>query len=296
MGCIYVGVHGLETIYGDEVGIIDSLLNTVPQEYNPRIGLATAKFPAYVAAVMSAGGEATKIPDDVTGFLAGLSVGLLPISWENRTLLHRFGLHTMGQVASLSIASLQAQFGTDGRVAWQRANGIDSSRLVPLNSDETEVSEMVTFPSPAATLHTILPATEMLLGRAFAHPSIRGRSVRAASVEGRVLHKPSWTKHFAFKTPINSKEKALPVLKNGLEITKLPGSLEDLRLTLSGISGESGVQSSLFSQVRKQEQLRDMMRQLEVRLCTKPPIYKVIDLEDWSRIPERRRALVQFEP
>ena len=39
-----------------------------------------------------------------------------------------------------------------------------------------------------------------------------------------------------------------------------------------------------------------MMRQLEMRLRTKPPIYKVMELEPWSRIPERRQALVQFEP
>ncbi|MDP6494836.1 MAG: DNA polymerase Y family protein, partial [Dehalococcoidia bacterium] len=61
-------------------------------------------------------------------------------------------------------------------------------------------------------------------------------------------------------------------------------------------AGESGTQSSLFVEVRKQQQLREAMRQLEARLRTRPPIYKVMDVEPWSRIPERRQALVEFAP
>ena len=295
LGCAYVGVGGLETIYGDQAGIIISLLNAVPQQYNPRIGLAKTKFPAYVAAVLGDGGRATIVPDDVPRFLEGISVDLLPMSWENRMRLHGFGLHTMGQLASLSLGSLQAQFGAEGRLAWELANGIDRNRLMALKR-EVVVSESLTFPSPAATLHAILPTIGMLLGRAFTHPSIRGRHVRAVSLEGKVPHKPPWTKQLAFKNPVSSKEKALSILKDSLETAKLPGPLEEIRLTLAGVVGESGIQSSLFSQVRKQEQLREMMRQLEARLCTKPPIYKVMDMEPWSRIPERRQALVQFEP
>ena len=296
LGCAYVGVHGLEPIYGDEAGIMAALLKAVPQGFNVRIGLAGTKYPAYIAAVVSGEDRVIKVPEDVAGFFQEVTVDLLPMSWENRTRLHSFGLHTMGQVAALSISSIQAQFGSEGRLAWELANGIDRSSLVSLNPDEKVVREMVTFPSPAAILPTILPAVEMLLSRAFVHPSIRGRSVRAVSMEGSILHKPSWTKHFAFKNPINSKEKALLVLKSCLETAQLPGPLEDLTLTLSGVAGESGIQSSLLPDVRKQEQLRDMMKQLEVRLRTKPPIYKTMELEPWSRVPERRQALVQFEP
>ena len=295
LGCAYVGVHGLEAIYGGEAGIVASLLNAVPQGYNPRIGLATTKFPAYVAAVMSEGGRATKVPDDVPGFLAELSVDLLPLSWKNRTRLHRFGLHTIGQVASLSVGPLQAQLGTEGKMAWELANGVDHRWLIPLGHEEV-VSEMLTFPSSAATIYSILPAVEMLTGRTFAHPAIRGKYVRAVSMEGNILHKPPWTKRFAFKNPVNSKDKAFSILKSTLDGTKLPGPLEDLKLTISGIAGESGIQSNLFSQVRKRDQLREVMRQLEIRLNRKPPIYKVMELEPWSRIPERRQALVQFEP
>jgi DNA polymerase-4/protein ImuB len=158
------------------------------------------------------------------------------------------------------------------------------------------VSEFLAFPAPAITLHVILVAIETLLSRAFARPILRGRCVRTAAMEGSVLQKPPWTRRITFKEAVNSKDRAFFALKSLLDTVSLPGPLEDMKLTLSGLTGESGIQSSLFPDVRRQEQLREMMRQLEARLGRRPPIYQVRDIEPWSRIPERRQALVQFDP
>ena len=295
LGCAYVDVYGSEALYRGDAGIAAVLLDAVPNGFNPRIGLAKAKFPAYIAAVRSGGGQATKVPDDVASFLRGLPVDLLPISWANRMRLHGFGLHTMRQVASLSVGSLQAQFGTEGRTAWELSNGIDNRPLVPVKHQEA-VSESLTFPIPATTLYAILPAVEILLGRIFARPPVRGKDVRAVSVEADVLNRSPWSKKFVFKSPVNTKEKAMYALRNALDAAELPGPLEDMRVTVFELAGETGKQSSLFADVRKQEQLKETMRQLEVRLRAKPPIYKIMDVEPWSRIPERRQALVQFTP
>ena len=100
LGCVYVGLNGLEAMYGGETRLIASLLQAVPQDFNPRVGLANGKFPAYLAAVTSSSGQATQVPDDVAGFLKDFSVDLLPLSWEDKTRLHQFGLHTLGQVAA----------------------------------------------------------------------------------------------------------------------------------------------------------------------------------------------------
>ena len=124
----------------------------------------------------------------------------------------------------------------------------------------------------------------------------RGKYVRGITIESRILRHPPWLKGFAFKEAIGSKDRALLVIKNALESVSLPGPLEDISLTLAGFSGESGVQTGLFTDVRKREQLREMMRQLEVQLGCKPPIYQVKDIEPWSRTPERRQALVTFDP
>ena len=294
-GCAYVGLDGLEAMYGSEARLVTSLLKAAPDYLSPRVGVAEGKFPAYVAAVLSGGGQATRVPNRAAGFLQELSIDLLPVSWDARERMRRFGLRTMGQLASVPVGALQAQFGPEGKTAWELANGVDRSPLLPYKPEDS-VSEYLTFPSPATTLYGIVPALEILLGRAFAQPLLRGRRARQASMESNVLRKPPWTRRFAFKEAVGSKERALRALKGALEATDLPGALEDMRLTLTGITGESGVQASLFSDLRKQDQLRETMRQLEARLRTTPPIYQVRDVEPWSRIPERRRALVQFDP
>ena len=295
LGRAYVGLDGLEAMYGGEARLIVSLLQAVPQEFNPRIGVAWGKFPAYIAAVTGGKGRATRVPEDVAGFLKGLSIDLLPLSWDNKTRLHRFGLHTLGQLAALSVGSVQAQLKAEGKRAWELAGGVDRSPLLPFQREEA-VTEFLTFPSPAVTQPAILMAIETLLGRAFSRPQIRGKYVRTAAVESQVVRHPPWTRRFAFKEAVGSKERALFALKCRLDTTVLPGPLEDMKLTLAGFTGESGIQSSLFSDVRKREQLREMMRQLEALLGGKPPIYQVKDVEPWSRIPERRQVLVPFDP
>ena len=133
LGCAYVGLDGLEDMYGGEARLIASLLHAVPHQFNPRIGVATGKFPAYVAAVTSSGGRASKAPEDVAGFLKEFPIDLLPLSWQNKTRLHHFGLHTLGQLAALPAGSVQAQLRAEGSRAWALAKGVDSSPLKPLS-------------------------------------------------------------------------------------------------------------------------------------------------------------------
>ena len=298
LGCAYVGLEGLELMYGGEARMIASLLQAAPPEFNPRVGVAGGKFPAYVAAVTTQGGCATRVPRDSAGmaaFLKGLSIGLLPLSWANKTRLHRFGIHTLDQLSALPEGAVQAQLGAEGRRAWLLAGGVDNS---PVTAHRTQqvVEESLTFPSPTITWSPILTGLGTLLGRAFARPEISGRYVRTATIESRVYRLPPWVKRFGFKEALGSRDRALFALKSRLDSVTLPGPLEDMKLTLAGFTGESGIQTNLFSDVRKQEQLKEMMRQLEALLGGKPPIYQMKEIEPWSRIPERRQALVPFDP
>ena len=298
IGCAYVGLEGLEAMYGGEAQVIASLLQVAPEEFNPRIGVAEGKFPAYVAAVTSRGGRATRILHgsvSMAAFLNGLSIGLLPISWANKTKLHRFGIHTLGQLSSLPESTVQAQLGIEGRNAWRLASGIDNSPVVPRREQQV-VEEYLTFPSPATTWSPILTGLGTLLGRAFARPEINGRYVRTASIESHVYRRPPWVKKFGFKEALGNRDRTLFAMKSRLDSVTLPGPLEDMRLTLAGLTGESGIQANLFSDVRKQEQLKEMMRQLEALLGGKPPIYQLKEIEPWSRIPERRQVLIPFDP
>ena len=303
LGCAYVGLDGLEMMYGGEARLITALLQAVHPVYNPRVGVAQGKFPAYIAAVTSPPGQATRVPDtrvpdqspdNLAAFLEQCSINLLPISWENKARLLHFGLATLGHIAVQPVGAMQAQFGPEGLKAWEMAQGIDRRALIP-RSSEPAITEYLTFPDPSISLPGILLAIESLLLRAFSRAEVRGRYARSVKIESQILHHPPWVKTFYYKQAVGSKDSALAVIQNALESVTLPGPLEDMQLTLTGLTGESGIQANLFSDVRKQEQLRESIRQLRVRWGGQTPIYLARDLEPWSPIPERQKILVPFD-
>ena len=295
LGCAYIGIDGLEMMYGGEARVITSLMQAIPTNFNPRIGLASSKFPSYIAAMSTRGGQATKVPNNIADFLKGFSIDLLPISWNDKTRLHNFSIHTLGHLSDLSIGAVQAQFGSLGKIAWKLSRGIDTSPLIPRPKEEL-IKETLTFPSPVITQEAILAAVEILIMRAFLRPEVRGKNISGITLKGNVIRRPTWQKTFTFKEATSNVQKAYKIIKTTFENIKIPGPLEDITLSLSGLRGESGIQSSLFTDIRKRTQLREMMQHLESQLGHKPPIYQVKDIEPCSRIPERRQALTTFEP
>jgi len=295
LGCAYIRIDGLEMMYGGEARLITSLMQAIPTNFNPRIGLASSKFPSYMAAISTKGGQATKVPNNIADFLKGFSIDLLPLSWNDKMRLHDFSIHTLGHLSDLSVSTVQAQFGSLGKVAWELSQGIDTSPLIS-NPKEELVQEALTFPSPVITQEAILAAVEILIMRAFLRPEVRGRNIRGITLKSNVVRHPPWQKKFAFKETTRNMQKAYRIIKSTFENIKMPGPLEDITLSLSGLSGESGIQTSLFTDIRKRSQLREMMKHLESQLGHKPPIYQVKDIEPWSRTPERRQALTTFEP
>ena len=119
LGTAYIRLDGLEHLYGGEARQVNALLNAVTQDLAPRAGVAEAKFPALVAARMSKPLGATRVPLDTASFLAPHPVEFLPIGRDIKAALHRFGLHTMGDMASLTEADLTDRLGFEGGKAWR---------------------------------------------------------------------------------------------------------------------------------------------------------------------------------
>ena len=294
LGCAYVGLDGLEETYGSEERLIDALLQAVPQHLEPRLGISHGKFPAYLAALRAEPGRAFKPPRGVKQFVAPFPVEVLPVSWEVKTRLRSFGLNTLGKVTELPLGPLQAQFGPAGTKIWHLAQGRDDTPFVPRRPEE-DLSSTIAFPVPTANIEPLLMALDHLLARLFSQPEMRGRYARVALLEGQVVRKPAWQKRIVFKVPVGERSRAYFVLKCAVADVALPGPLEEVRLTLKDLTGESGRQESLFRDVRRRDQLRETVAQLKVALG-RNPIYQVREMEPWSRIPERQRALVTYEP
>ncbi|MDP2663550.1 MAG: hypothetical protein Q8R28_22785, partial [Dehalococcoidia bacterium] len=95
----------------------------------------------------------------------------------------------------------------------------------------------------------------------------------------------------SFKDPTTGAGQALSRIKHILQNSPVPGPVEDIGLRITGFCQERGRQSSLFSEVRAREQLQEDIKQIELRLGKGPQVFRVREVEPWSRIPERRQAL-----
>jgi len=294
-GCCYVDLCGLERHHGPPEQAAVRLLAAVPPALRPRAGVAPGKFAAWVAAGQAAPGSPRVVtPDEVVGFLAGQPVAWLPLPLETLRRLERLGLRTMGDLAALPAHAVQARFGPDGRRAWELASGRDDDEVRPRERQETVVEEL-TLPAPATSRETLLIALRQLVARAFGRAVLRGRSVRQARLRGLVEGARSWEHVMVLREPVGG-ERLVEALGHRLQAVELPGALEALTLELSGLTAEAVRQEALLgARPHRARQLVEGVRQLKQRYGTSP-IYRIVEVEPWSRIPERRRALISYDP
>ncbi|HEU0165443.1 MAG TPA: hypothetical protein VFQ54_10390, partial [Thermomicrobiales bacterium] len=127
-GCWYIDLVGLDRLLGPLPDIARRLLQTISPLLRPRVGIASGKFPARVAAGSSGPGAfQIVVPADTTAFLATASVTALPIDPATIQLLRQLGLRTLGELAVLSPSAVAARLGPEGRAAWELARGNDDS-------------------------------------------------------------------------------------------------------------------------------------------------------------------------
>ena len=295
-GTTYVRLDGLEHLYGGEARLVNALLNAVPRDLAPRVGVAEAKFPAFVAAAVSQPSRVTRVPADTASFLALHTIDLLPISADLKIALHRFGLHTLVDVASMTEAALMDRFGPEGRRAWRLSQGTDDSPLVPMAHADT-VAECASLPFPSASLDLLLTVVDTLLARAFAQPSMRGRYAGKAIIQCALEYGPTWSRELYFKGGAGSRERALSVIRPRLEEDHPVGPTEDVSLTLDYLTGESGTQLGLMPDVREvnARRLADVERDLRTRTGGNPALYRVVGVAPWHPAPEMRALRVPVD-
>ena len=296
LGTAYVRLDGVEALYGGEARLVNALLNAVSQDLAPRVGVGDAKFPAFAAARTSRALGAVQVRPDVSGFLSPQPVDLLPIPAGLRAEMRRFGLHTLGDVAAMKMESLTDRFGPAGRMAWELAQGIDDTPLVPLKHEESVV-EHASLPFSSASLELLLAAVDTLLRRAYAQPRMRGRYAGGAAVECALHRAQTWRKDFRFRQAVGDWERASRIVRGQLEAERPTAPVEEVTLALSNLSGESGVQLSLLADLRgdRERRLAEAERQLQARTGGRPALYRVVEVAPWHPAPEMRAMQVPFD-
>jgi nucleotidyltransferase/DNA polymerase involved in DNA repair len=293
-GRAYVNVAGLQSHYRSEEDLGRSIAEAVRtvSGLDASVGFASGKLIALAAADSAPAGGVCIVPaNSEAAFLADADVALLPVDPEIVFRLQLLGLYTLGDVARLTVPELQSQFGLAGKRVWELANGIDVTPLVPMPRMET-LAAGFTFESPVAGIDVMLAVAKQLLSRL--QPSLRGRAVRELILQAELSTERGWERRMVLREAVSEEPRLLFVLRSLLNNFPPPQAISSLTLRLEGLTGESGKQLSLGDHSRLQRQLEETIEQLKARYGYSP-VYRCVDVEPWSVIPEERQILVESD-
>ena len=294
-GRCYVDIAGLERHYPSPQAIAEALLAAISPVLRPRAGLAPTRFSAWVAARMAKPGTVqTIVSEAIVETLGPLPVAWLPLEPNTLLKLDRLGLRTLAELRNLPATALQARFGPAGREAHACASGQDEARVYPRKLVET-VREEFRMPAPMASRDMLLLAIRQLVIRAFNRSALKHRHIRQARIRIAIEGGQSWERELTFREPVGS-QRLIEILRSRLQAIELPGPAETIHLDLLGIISEIAVQELIPLLRPKQDRpLIDAARQLKQRYG-ESPLAHVVEVEPWSRIPERRFALISYDP
>ena len=314
-GRVFLGMDGLARLYGSPQNQVLRVLRTLfrilpaPLVAATRAGLAPGKFGAWVAAAGARPGDPMIVPERaLRAFLASRPVSALPVEEATLDRLERLGVRTLGELVRFPAPALVGQFGEEGgrARAWATGERIDAVR--PWHRPRP-VRVALDFAVPVGQVETLNGALDRLLERALARPERCGRSVTALRVIGRLEGSGSWMVDAVLRDPTASKESLAFTLRSRIVLLPPPRAVEALTVELFRF-GPPSSQTGLFDRkdsAGRAEQgrdladgavphsLRDAVRELKLRLGHSP-LYRVVEVDPLSRIPERRHALLSFDP
>jgi hypothetical protein len=229
--------------------------------------------------------------DGGAAFLASQPVDLLPVEPDVIFHLRLFGLESLGEVAQLSVPELQSQFGFEGKRIWQMANGIDDTPFCPQPRTEA-LAASFTFEAPVAGIDVMVAVARQLLSRL--QPALRGRAARGLTLQAELTSGRSWEHCLVMREAVSEEQRLLFLLRSALTNSPPPQAIRSLTLRLDGLTGEKGRQLSLGEHARLQKQLEEVIQQLKARYGYSP-VYRCVDVEPWSVVPEERSILVESD-
>jgi len=294
MGRAYVNVEGLGSHYRNDEALASHIIETVlsASSLDARVGIGNGKFAAFAAATtcelresrtVSAGSERE--------FLAPLSIQMLPVESEVISRLKLLGLERIGEVAGLTVPELMGQFGFAGKRLWQLANGTDDEPLRPRKQPEV-IQATAPLESSVAGIDVMIAITGQLLSRM--RPSLAGRAARELTLQAELESGRGWEHRLVFREAVSEREHLSFLLRSALTNNPPPQAIRSLSLRLSSLTGETGKQLTLGQKQRQQRQLEEAIRQLRTRYGYSP-VYRCVDVEPWSVIPEERQILVESD-
>jgi DNA polymerase-4/protein ImuB len=298
LGLAYVGCDGLEGIYGGPEKVVEAIRRT---SHAARVGFGLGKFTAWVAASRAKPGEAVIVPTGgAKAFLSSQPIAVLPLDSDTHRRLRQLGIRSLGALASLPEEGVTAQFGTTGRRLWRLAAGRIAEPVEGRVAPEPIVAAL-TFFTPVGERELLVHALEQLIARALKHPRRIGWRVHAVRLRADLEGASSWLAAILLKDPTADGERIAAPLKMRLEQSPPTGAVERLVLEFTAFApGTTELQlfardAQAAARAGQQRALQSAAREIRMRV-KRSSLYHIIEVQPWSRLPERRYALIDYEP
>ncbi len=304
LGRAYVGTDGLEGLYGAPEKIVEAIergtrnaecgtaeesslaCSAFPLPRSAfRVGWGIGKFVSWVAAMRARPGEAVIVqPGDQGRFLASQPLGV----------------KTLGALVALPEEAVVSQFGSVGRRLWRLAAGLVAEPVVGRIVPEPIVAAL-TFFTPVGERDLLAHALDKLVDRALGDPRRSGWRVQVVRVHAELEHGASWLVAATLKDPSATRERIAAPLKTQLERSPPAGAVERLVVEFTAFTpGTAELQlftrdASAAARSGRRRALQSAAQEIALRI-RRPMLYHIIEVQPWSRLPERRYALIDYEP
>ena len=303
LGLAYVGTDGLAGIYGSQHKVIEAIHQTVRPSDRPtvRLGFGLGKFTAWVAASRAKPGEAIVVAPGVEQkFLASQPISVLPLDSHFHRRLRLLGIRTLGALAALPEEAVTAQFGAVGRRLWRLAAGRIAEPVAGRIAPEPIVAAL-TFFTPVGERELLVHSLEQLIARSLKHPRRIGWRVHAVRLRAGLEGGGSWLATHLLKDPTADAGRIGAPLKTRLEQSPPTGAVERLILEFTAFApGTTELQlfardAQAAARAGQQRALQSAAREIRMRV-KRSSLYHIVEVQPWSRLPERRYALIDYEP
>ena len=314
-GRIFIGMDGLGRLYGSPSRQVERVLHTLlkffprPLVAATRIGWAPGKFGAWVAAAGAGPGRPVIVPDqELPAFLNPCPVSVLPVDAVMTERLERLGIETLGDLIRLPSPALVGQFGPDGQRARAWATGERIDPVQPYYRPQT-IRVSMELHTPVGQVDTLHGALDRLLERALARLERKGRSIQGMRLGARLEGGGSWALEAILREPTSQRDRIAFTVRTRMALSPPLRAVEALMVEFFQF-GPATSQSDLFGRAETSgreesgrelseggipSSLREAVMELKLKLGFSP-LYRVVEIDPWSRIPERRHALLNFDP
>lgn len=287
--------RGTLRLHGGLPGVLRRVRASLPVGAGGRVGVAPSLFAALQAAREAPAGRALVIEEEeLAGFLAPLPARRLPLSPELVDALDDLGLLTMGQVAALPLATALERLGFPGLRAWRLARG-EADRPPRPRRPPRPLRAGFAFPDPVAALPALEAAARLLLAELAAAARARGAALRGLGLRARLADGGSWARDLALREATADPGRlALAVLPRLGEVT---APVTDLWISGDASGTLAGHQLTAIPTPGEERRARAREAMRQVRAAQGPEaMLRAVEIEPWSRLPERRWALTPHEP